>query len=117
MDPCLVRLIMPHMTLNCWYIGPSNKPTDEYITVCSRSCGPSDYHAEWRFLPMKRLFELVVMNYGTGENPKKIAECREFYQVLTYVIHNLHPHDLSARASNYVTYVGPKWMREENCCC
>lgn len=86
---------MPHMSLNCWYFGASVPLADDYIVVCSRSCGPSDYAAEWRFFPDQRRFELVVMDYWTGAHPKKIAECRAFYQVLTYIVRNRHPHDIS----------------------
>lgn len=102
LKPRLIRSFRhaPLVEVNCWYFGPSVSSTDEYIVVCGRSCGANDYHAEWRFFPARRMFELVVMNYGTGANPKKIAECQAFYQVLTYIMNNRDPHDISFQSKD-----------------
>lgn len=90
------------LTLNCWYFGYADKATEDYLVVCSRTSGVSDYFAQWRFAPATRLFELIEMDYGTDKNPKKIAECHSFYDVLVYVMNNRHVGDTAP----YVTTRG-----------
>lgn len=63
--------------------------------VCGRSSGPSDYHAEWWFLPSANKFRLLWVAYHeSGVTPKADgtvwAEVETYFEVLKYCCTHIH---------------------------
>ena len=63
--------------------------------VCSRTSGPSDYHAEWRFYPQESKYKLLVSSYDSKSvnegNTHVVKELHKIGDVMMYCAQNMHP--------------------------
>jgi hypothetical protein len=69
---------------------------EDSVFICSRSSGPSDYYAEWRYYPQSQTYKLLIAPYSSitlkENNTHIVHSLTTFGDVMIYCSDNAHPH-------------------------